>query len=122
MDMREEDTPAAYPYNTVDGATVESFILGWQIQEAMDFCTGRQEVFGKHYNYVLQEDTEQFFGGLVKNVGDDTRRIHALTTQLTGKRIADDDVTTESFLHYQLPGKCYNRVISNDFDKTQREI
>jgi len=90
VNMREEDLPAAYPYNVVDGLMVESFVFALQFQDVENFCTGRQEALGKCHNYVQSDDIQEFVGAQVRAIGE--HWIHALTPGITGKNIGEEDV------------------------------
>jgi hypothetical protein len=101
VDMGEDETPASYPFNTVDGATVEGFIIGWQIQVTLSYCTGELAVLGKRVNYVNSNQTEKLFEALVKSIEDKPRWVVAMTTQISGTPVVEEDVTTV-VAHYLL--------------------
>jgi hypothetical protein len=94
LDMGEDETPDSYPYNIVDGAMVEGFIIGWQIQVTITYCTGELPVLGKRVNYVSNDQVSKFFEALVKTVGDKPRWVDAMTTQVSGTPVIEEDVAT----------------------------
>jgi len=49
-------------------------------------------VLGKRANYVSNEQIDKFMAALVKTVGDKPRWVDALTTQVTGGPIPEEDV------------------------------
>jgi hypothetical protein len=101
VEMEESQTPASYPYNTVDGSTVEGFIIGWQIQVVTSYSTGELAVLGKRANYVRGDQIDEFFEAFVKSVGDRPAWVVATTTQVSGTPVVEEELATV-VAHYLL--------------------
>jgi len=93
--IAEQGTPAAYPFNSVAGDTVEAAVICWQIQNAVAFAMQRK-------TYIKGNELDDLMAAVVEAVKDEPRWVISLGGMFGESGGIDDDSMAIVLGHYLL--------------------